>query len=237
MNCAVLRSVCLAMTLLCGLVPRGAWAKAQPATTINPQRERARKLFAQAELHFEAGSYKAALADYNKAFTLTNLRGFLLNIGHCHAKLGNNREATKYYRFYLQRTPRSDQRRPAVERAIAQLTGKQAAGRGTPKPPQPQLAQATRPKPVALEASITPEATPVAIEQPPLPTLALTETNVEPLVVRTADLPTAPPREHPQRWVWAAIGASLLAAGTTWVLLNQGGQEHVREGSIGTLAR
>lgn len=53
------------------------------------QRDRARKRFSQGELHFEAGRYDAALSAYKKAFTLSNLRGFLLTIGHCYARLGN----------------------------------------------------------------------------------------------------------------------------------------------------
>ena len=116
-----------ALVAISTALPKPSFAGAQRPAMVSSQRDRARKLFSQGEIHFEAGRYDAALAAYKKAFTLTNLRGFLLNIGHCYARVGNVQQATKYYRFYLQRSTRGDKHRKAVEQAIATLTGKRTA--------------------------------------------------------------------------------------------------------------
>lgn len=203
--------------------PRTSFAGAQRPTLAASQRDRARKLFSQGELHFEARRYDAALAAYNKAFTLSNLRGFLLNIGHCYARLGNIQQATKNYRFYLQRSPREDKHRKDVEQAIATLT---------------RTVDATTVSSVEQPASVTSEESPTTTRaEVPLPQLALDESSSESMMLASSPSASHVAHGESQRWLWPSVAAVVLAAGATWFLIGRDGTQDVKEGSIGTLSR
>jgi|GEM_PF-5915493 len=229
-----------ASVAISGALPQPSFAGAQRPAMVSSQRDRARKLFSQGEMFFEAGRYDAALAAYNKAYTLTNLRGFLLNIGHCYARVGNVQQATKYYRFYLQRSAQGDKHRKAVEQAIATLTGKQPP-RAEPIPSQSRRARTVQAATVASVEqpdlgnqgeSATPEPTKI-----PLPQLALTETADESMTLTSSPATSIEAVSESQRWLWPTVGAVVLAAGATWFLLSRDGAQDVKDGSIGTLSR
>ncbi|MDX2023153.1 MAG: hypothetical protein SF187_23160 [Deltaproteobacteria bacterium] len=219
-----------------------ATAASSPAAAAPSQRERARKLFLQAEVHFSSGEYQAALRGYERAFTLTGLRGFLLNIAHCHARLGNIREATKHYRFFLQRAPATDVHRPAVQEALAALTGVKARG---PRP-APAAAKAaskkastaeTRDVPAAPVATLVAQAKDEGDNESylPRPNLAMQGEPAGLNLQQATEVPAQ--KQRALNWVWPALGAAVLAAGATWFLISQNDRTPLQEGSIGTLSR
>ena len=66
----------------------------------------ARVLFERAEAKFDLGSFEAALADYQAAYELEPLPGFLFNIGQCYRNLGDYERARFFYRrFLIARSP------------------------------------------------------------------------------------------------------------------------------------
>jgi len=222
------------------MTPASSLAKANRSVAALSQQERARILYLRAEEQFVAGHYQSALDDYDKAFRITNLRGFLLIVGHCHARMGNVGEATKYYRFYLHRAPRDDKHRASVESAIAALTGKLAPSTDEP-PPRSRVAvtlvetrsPAVPPKPIRpQDAAIT-----AAPRFAPMPNLSLVDAPADSLALRSSSTDSRDTNEGGSRWLWPAVGAVLLAAGATWFVLGRDGNSDTREGSLGTLSR
>jgi tetratricopeptide (TPR) repeat protein len=100
--------------LLLVLVLFGATAaRAQTAE----EEARARKLFAQAEVHFNLQEFRKALDLYTTAYKLRPLPGFLFNIGQCQRYLGKYEEALFSFKIYLVRVP-NPPNRAQVEQLI-----------------------------------------------------------------------------------------------------------------------
>ena len=111
--------------------------------------QQARTHFRRAETHFAVGRFKAALAEYEQAFELKPLPGFLFNIGQCHRNLGHLEEAIFSFQKYLRLKPDAKDR-PAIEelitdlerqlreqRAVEQTVTPPAGGLETRPPPPP----------------------------------------------------------------------------------------------------
>jgi tetratricopeptide (TPR) repeat protein len=103
--------------------------------------QQARTHFRRAETHFAVGRFKAALAEYERAFELKPLPGFLFNIGQCHRNLGHLEEAIFSFKKYLQLRPDAKDR-PAIDELIADLERQLTAQRAvqqTVTPPSGDL--------------------------------------------------------------------------------------------------
>ena len=74
--------------------------------------------------HFRQGQKQYGKADYSKALRSFNLAyqkdpqpAFLFNIGQCHWELGNFTKAAKYFKKYLEESPRASNKK-AIRKLI-----------------------------------------------------------------------------------------------------------------------
>jgi tetratricopeptide (TPR) repeat protein len=86
----------------------------------------ARVHFQKGMAAFELGKFQESLAEYERAYELAPLPGFLFNIGQCHRNLGNHAKAIFSFRLYLRKKPEA-RNREAVETLISELEAKQRA--------------------------------------------------------------------------------------------------------------
>ncbi len=125
------RTSCTSLGLLLALlVPvMGVPPQAQAASRANSRvshvskstpRAEARRQFETGEHLFRTGQYRDAARAYQRGYQAYALPGFLINIAHCHVRLGNNAEARRHYERFLATEPTSA-RRAEVERALASL--------------------------------------------------------------------------------------------------------------------
>ncbi|MBK8479644.1 MAG: hypothetical protein IPL40_00470 [Proteobacteria bacterium] len=113
----------LALSMLLALGGAGraeAAAKPRAARAEALREARARRHFRRGEAAFAAGDFRAALADYDRAFRLAPLAGLLFNIAQCHRNLGAHERAIYTYKLYLARLPEAPNRE-AVLALIAEL--------------------------------------------------------------------------------------------------------------------
>jgi tetratricopeptide (TPR) repeat protein len=89
----------------------------------------ARLHFRRGETSFAVGRFADALAEYQAAFELISLPGFLFNIGQCHRNLGNLAQAVFSFKKYLRLKPDAHNR-AAVEELVADLERQIAAQAG-----------------------------------------------------------------------------------------------------------
>jgi tetratricopeptide (TPR) repeat protein len=87
--------------------------------------KQARHHFERGEKLFALGRFQEALVEYEAAFELRPLPGFLFNIGQCHRNLGDYDAAIFSFRKYLELSPGAANRE-AVEGLIEELEGKKA---------------------------------------------------------------------------------------------------------------
>jgi hypothetical protein len=179
----------------------------------------ARRRFQAGERLFRSGRYAEAAREYDHGYQLARLPGFLINIAHCHVRLGQLADARILYQMYLEQAPRSA-RRVEVERAIATIDARLASEKA---------------------------AAPVVI--PPLPEPPSVRDRQHKLAIDTIppyDLATRPPVDMtpppppPQRrWVWPVIGvaAGVLAGAAVIFFFGNSSSNGVKSGSIGTLNR
>jgi tetratricopeptide (TPR) repeat protein len=104
----LLTAAFLLAALFCASTARGQ---------TDEEEARARKLFSQAEVHFNLQEFKKALELYTTAYKLRPLPGFLFNIGQCQRYLGKYEEALFSFKIYLVRVP-NPPNRAQVEQLI-----------------------------------------------------------------------------------------------------------------------
>ena len=122
------RALHLVALLFCAL------ALLQPAPAAAQDAEKAaRAHFRRGETHFAMGRFAPALKEYEAAYELKPLPGFLFNIGQCHRNLGHLEEAVFSFKRYLRLKPDAANR-AAVEELVAELERQIAAQKAT-KPP------------------------------------------------------------------------------------------------------
>jgi tetratricopeptide (TPR) repeat protein len=109
----LLAGLCVSFALLGPAVA----AAQQPTDT---ELETAKGLFSQAQEAYNAGNYESALKLYSAAYQLAKKPTILFNIGQCHRKLGNRKEASANYKQFLTDEPET-QYRGEVEYKIAEL--------------------------------------------------------------------------------------------------------------------
>jgi hypothetical protein len=160
----------------------GSVARADDASEARRHAQRASALAA-------SGKCKQAVAEFDKAMAILRDPALLFNRGECHRKLGDNEAALEDYRQFLSDLPKAPNR-AAVEKRIAELTGKPPASAGKASAPaatsgrssgaravvEAPVAEKPVAEPVAPRAVAPPreEATPAAssreiILTPPLP--------------------------------------------------------------------
>src|SRR3989339_1294874 len=83
----------------------------------------AKKHFTQAKQWFAQGKYNEALAEYENAYAISPLPGFLFNIAQCHRNMHQYEKATHFFELYLEKMPEA-QNRTAVEALLADLRAK-----------------------------------------------------------------------------------------------------------------
>jgi hypothetical protein len=180
----------------------------------------ARRRFQAGERLFRSGRYAEAAREYDHGYQLARLPGFLINIAHCHVRLGQLADARILYQMYLDQAPGSG-RRSEVERAIATIDAR-----------------------LATEKATTP------VEIPPLPEPPGVRDRQHKLAIDTIppyDLasparqlaPTPPPPAPARRWVWPVLGgvAAGLLTGAAVIFFGQSSSNGVKNGTIGTLSR
>jgi hypothetical protein len=82
--------------------------------------KRARRLFQDAEGHFQAGLFAEALGEYQAGYDAAALPGFLVNIAQCQRRLGNLTGALTTYRKFIMVAPDSPYV-PQVRALVADL--------------------------------------------------------------------------------------------------------------------
>jgi tetratricopeptide (TPR) repeat protein len=178
----------------------------------------ARAHYKQGVAHFNLDEWKPAMEEFKTAYRLYPDPTFLYNIALCHRKLGEHAEALSFYKKYL-REPGA-KNRDEVQRRIAELetivAAEAKAPHKTEPPPPPPPAQNLKPPPPAA----TPNLTPPPVVAPPLAPAR------EPALEIGAAPP--PPEEaaaplYKKWWLWAGVGAVVVAGTLTAVALSGGG--------------
>jgi len=91
-------------------------AEKPSAGAIAQAKERSRR----GQSLYDLGRYKEAVDEYEAAYLAAPDAVLLYNLGQCHRKLGNGKEAAMSYRGYLRNHPQAPNRKQ-VERFIAEL--------------------------------------------------------------------------------------------------------------------
>jgi tetratricopeptide (TPR) repeat protein len=124
-----LRAPHAAVALLCCAL---ATLAPRPAAAEDAERA-ARAHFRRGETHFAMGRFAQALKEYQAAYELKPLPGFLFNIGQCHRNLGELEEAVFSFKRYLRLKPDAGNH-AAVEELVVDLERQLAAQKAT-RPP------------------------------------------------------------------------------------------------------
>src|SRR5688500_3917367 len=101
-------------------------AHADPTEDARAHYQRGRQLY-------DAGDYRAAIAEFASADKIAPSPLLEYNIALCHERLGEKSEAVRRYRAYLDRVPDATNR-AAVEDKIRKLEGDMQASKPAPPP-------------------------------------------------------------------------------------------------------
>ena len=98
--------LCLLVLALWGLAPRVAVA----AELTEEAKAQAREKFSDGNAAYEQGDFRQALEDFESAYQLAPLPGFLFNVAQCHRQLGNYARAASSYRRFLELSEQGEER-------------------------------------------------------------------------------------------------------------------------------
>lgn len=98
------------------------WSPASAEITAE-DKAAARQHFNNGKGAFELGRFADALREYEQAYKLAPLPGFLFNIGQCYRNLDNHEKAIFSFRLYLKKLPDA-KNRAATETLIEELQQK-----------------------------------------------------------------------------------------------------------------
>jgi hypothetical protein len=208
--------VVLACALMGGLmaVPQARAQRRDPAAVAKAKRH-----FEQGQRLFTVSRYREALEEFKEAFVAVQDPVFLFNIAQSHRLLGERGEALRFYRRFLESRPAPPaQERARAQKWIAELEAEETRGPAQPTSPilPPPAGGASPAVPPAMSSPLP------AAE----PALEGTTGNVAPASA------TAPPVDvqethvplHKRWWLWAGVGAAVVAGGiATAVMLGGGG--------------
>jgi tetratricopeptide (TPR) repeat protein len=216
-----------AAILLAGL-PLFAYA-AEASRSDEAARSAARAHFETAHRLIDLREYAGALDEYRAAYLAKPDPAFLFNIGLCHHKLGQNREALDFFHQYLKKAPADDPNRQQVETRIREIEAEMSSVTELPPVGQPAATTApmTAPAPDPAPASAPSAKSESAAPSPLLPprpesaSAAGTDLTAEPPAQRTA----APQPLYGRWWFWTGIAVVVASGVTATILLstNHGG--------------
>ncbi len=166
-----------------------------PGTAVSEEQAedpmtRAKVLYAEGKVHFEAGRYQEAMDAFTESYNLSNEQNLLYNLGSSAERLGDTMRAIAYFELYLEEVPDAPDREE-VEQRLAKL-----------KNPPPRTVP---PTPSSAKPAVVATAPPVdESERPPT-----TDKDASPK-------PEVEPEEREVFWpgIPLAIGGLLLAGGT-----------------------
>jgi tetratricopeptide (TPR) repeat protein len=216
--------LCVAALLLALGAPAGAAGLTK--------REQAKAAVEKGETDYKLGRFEEALEEYSHAYELFPAPALLFNLGQCHKQLKNYDRAIFFFEGYLRDEPRPTNRRLAqdlIAESRAELAKQQAASAASPESRSTvapastaEATTAAASATPALQAPVTPKTEAVLISQPPS--------------ARQPDASPAP--AQPTRWwLWAAIAASVLAAGAVAYYETGAPRMAVPGGTLGTIDR
>jgi tetratricopeptide (TPR) repeat protein len=206
---------CFLLLALWGLVPRSAAG----AELTEEAKAQAREKFSDGNAAYEQGNFRQALEDFEAAYQLAPLPGFLFNVAQCHRQLGNYARAASSYRRFLTLSEKEPANAAMVKELIAEMDAK-----AKPSKPGAQAKVVAKDRPEAMPSKPPPGE--AAKERS-----ALKESERKPLDIRTsrsraaggkslppAAVPSPAVREEREPlvrkwWVWAGAGAAALVTG------------------------
>jgi hypothetical protein len=171
---------------------------------------KAKRHFEQGQRLFTVSRYREALEEFKEAFVAVQDPVFLFNIAQSHRLLGERGEALRFYRRFLESRPAPPaQERARAQKWIAELEAEESRG----------PAQATSPTLPPPAEGASPATAPTA--SAPLPALAPPrepEATAPPVDVQETHAPL-----HKRWWLWAGVGAAVVAGGIATALVLGGG--------------
>ena len=183
------------------------------------QRSFAQTQFKRGKALYATHDYAAALAAFRAGFERYPLRGFLINIGQCHRRLGEFGQSAEAYRQFLSGAGTSEALRREVNEALAEVESHLVEHHPT--------SEVTPVVEDLVQAESIPVPSPPAVESPGVR---------EPVVVVERVPISAAPKKR--RWVWAVVGVSvaLVVAGAVTAGVVLGTRDSATSGgSLGTL--
>ncbi|HZS41659.1 MAG TPA: hypothetical protein VFF06_32740 [Polyangia bacterium] len=154
-----MRSLVLALGVLAAAVSFAPPARAEPDPTAQ-----AREHYEAGRALFKIGDYREAMREFALGYELSPKPEFLINVGHCHRRLGQLEQARDQYQRFLRDAPADNKRRHEVELLVAEVERELAAQREV-KPPPP----VEPPRPVVVSPAPPPAVPAVALVAAPAP--------------------------------------------------------------------
>lgn len=136
----VFRPGCRALlgALLCLLMlpSSTSFAQSSEPTTMSAEekREKAAKIFEEADAFYQLQEYEKALSGYREAYLLSLEPALLFNIGQCYRLLGRYEESLKSYQAFLRSEPEEALRKEVeglIQEVEAKIAEKKAASQPT----------------------------------------------------------------------------------------------------------
>jgi tetratricopeptide (TPR) repeat protein len=198
----------------------------------------ARVHFQKGMAAFELGKFQEALAEYERAYELAPLPGFLFNIGQCHRQMKDYQKAVFFLEGYLREKPKA-RNREMVLKLIEDSKGKLAAEAKSRQEQERRMQEqarqdeARRLKELELkrlegERALATAKALAAEKSRPLISSPLVPTKPPP--------PEEPPSIYRRWWFWALVGVVVVGATAGGVVLGtSSGGEVLPGGSLGTV--
>jgi tetratricopeptide (TPR) repeat protein len=181
--------------------------------------KQARRSFERAQVHFKAGLFAKALAEYQEGYQQLPLPGFLINIAQCQRRLGHLVQARAAYRRFIFIQPDSPYV-PEVKSLVAELDALIEVSESLGSPP-----------PRAGESMSNVSMVPQMLDE----RSAASPAAVNTLVTEPATEVT-PPSRGSRWWLWGSMGAAVLMGAVAAVLLLRTPETTtIHEGSLATL--
>jgi hypothetical protein len=212
------RAFLLAWLLVAGALTATGPAHAEPGPPGSPARaaavKRAREHFQTGQRLYTISRYREALEQFKNAFLEMEDPVFLYNIAQCHRLLGENSEAVRFYRRYVEAAPGAAERARA-QKWIAELEGKPPYTAAAPAvPAAPPRTEVPAPPPVSPPVAVAPApSSPPTTSPPPASLEPRPMITGEPSAAISFSPPPAQPATTPiykRWWFWAGVGAVVL---------------------------
>jgi len=171
------------------LFAAAAVARAEPDPTAQ-----AREHYEAGRALFKIGDYREAMREFALGYELSPKPEFLINVGHCHRRLGQLEQARDQYQRFLRDAPPDHKRRKEVEQLVAEVEHELEA-RNAKAPPAPAVGNPARAPAVAAPPTV------------PAPAAAA------PAAVTLTAAPPPPKKSFIRRHWWIIPAATLAAAG------------------------